>query len=236
MVGEGTKYSTPALPPLLADGLPGKTLLLLLLLLYWRRRSLTQLSLTTSEDEEDEEEDEESAPPAISGEVGPSSSTTSPSSASPPIRMPPPFHHHHQPPPPPPHAHHGNIQQQPMHAPAWSVGGGGVPDAAAGMGYHDNAGGYVNDGGYWGGGSGSGSSGGAMGPGHESFRGAPPRTPRDGDAGKDIKDRRKRCVYGFTVVKRVRCGSCVVWLTSQRGSVSRAGRLCGTGWSAVTSP
>lgn len=79
---------------------------------------------------------------------------------------------------------------QPMHAPGWSVGGAGVHDG--GPAYHDAA--RFNDRGYPGGGP-------------DGFRGGPGgrdarMPPRDPEAGKDVKDRRKRCVR-FAVKLRV---------------------------------
>ncbi|CAM9276980.1 unnamed protein product, partial [Hapterophycus canaliculatus] len=69
--------------------------------------------------------------------------------------------------------------------PAWSVGGGGggggnMHDAGGSMGYSDG-GGYNDGGGYRGGGGGQ-----------DMFRGGAPRTPREGEVGRDVKDRRKR--------------------------------------------
>lgn len=157
--------------------------------------------------------------PPVGGGPPPSSSSMHPRfTGSPPQPQPP---HHHQ--PPPPHMQHpGNVQQQqqhphqPMHAPAWSVGGGGVHDPGGPMGYPDAGMGY-NDGGYRGGGAGP------MGPGQDMFRdgAGAPRTPREGDAGKDVKDRRKRCVVfsnvdraeGCLLCTQVTCGMCIgcVW-------------------------
>ncbi|CAN0492540.1 unnamed protein product, partial [Ectocarpus sp. 8 AP-2014] len=76
---------------------------------------------------------------------------------------------------PPPHVHHpGGLQQQqqPMHAPAWSVGGGAHDvGGAPHMGYLDaGGGGYADGSGYRGGGGGPG------GPGQDFIRGA--RTAR----------------------------------------------------------
>lgn len=92
---------------------------------------------------------------------------------------------------PPPHlqahAHHPHPgmpgAMQPMHAPAWSVGGAGPHDG--GTGYHD-VGGY-NDRGY--GGTGAVSDGFRRESGPRDAR-----MPRDADPGKDVKDRRKRWV------------------------------------------
>lgn len=130
--------------------------------------------------------------PPLGGGPPPSTSSMHPRfTGSPPQ----PQSHHHQPPPHPHMQHPGNLQQhqQPMHAPAWSVGGGGVHDAGGAMGYPDAAGMGYNDGGFRGG---SGGGAGPMGPGQDMFRGGAgaPRTPREGDAGKDVKDRRKRYV------------------------------------------
>ena len=118
-----------------------------------------------------------------------------------------PTHHHHPPHHPPhvQHQHHGSLQpqqqqqQQHMHAPAWSVGGGGMHDTGGPMGYPDGGAGMgYHDGGYRGGGGGGGA--GLMGPGQDMFRGGPPRTPREGEAGRDVKDRRKRCVLCLAVL------------------------------------
>lgn len=93
--------------------------------------------------------------------------------------------------PPPPQQSHVQLPAglQPLHAPAWSVGGGGVMEAGGPMGYSDGSG--FNDG-YRG----------ISGPGGmpDGFRGGVGGVPardarivREGEAGKDVKDQRKRC-------------------------------------------
>lgn len=147
--------------------------------------------------------------PPLGGAPPPSSSSMHPRFTGSPPQPPP--QHHHQPPPHPHMQHPGNLQHsgnlhqhhQPMHAPAWSVGGGGVHDPGGPVGYPDASGMGYNDGGYRGGGVGAG----PMGPGQDMFRGGAgaPRTPRDGDAGKDVKDRRKRYIRWLPIFFDLLC-------------------------------